>query len=172
MQRADVINAIARGEEPYAKNGSFILRTLGTGGYTGRTLVGPGGPTSLGQLWAETTGRQLPERGFRMDQPTIHHGASEFIKDLRGKEHQVRKWTGRAYTYTRLGRTYFDANKAKIIVEIPVLIEGRRGAGRDHRRDGEAYERRAYMPVSHFGVGEVQLSERLTSAQKESNNWS
>ena len=23
------------------------------------------------------------------------------------------------------------------------------------------------MPVSHFGVGEVQLSERLTSAQKE-----
>ena len=79
----------------------------------------------------------------------------------------MRKWTGRAYTYTRLGRTYFDANKAKFIVAVPVLIEGRRGAGRDHRRDGEAYERRAMMPVSHFGVGEVQLSERLTSAQKE-----
>ena len=57
MQRADVINAVAAGAEPYAKNGSFILRTLGAGGYVGRTLVGPGGPTALGQLWAETTGR-------------------------------------------------------------------------------------------------------------------
>ena len=41
------------------------------------------------------------------------------------------------------------------------------GAGRDDRRDGEAYERRAMMPVSHFGVGEIELSERLTDAQKE-----
>jgi hypothetical protein len=57
-----------------------------------------------------------------MDQPTIHHGASEFIKDLRGKEHQVRNWNGRSYTYTRLGRAYFDANKAKFIVSLPVLL--------------------------------------------------
>jgi hypothetical protein len=63
-----------------------------------------------------------------MDQSTIHHGASEFIKDLRGKEHQVRRWNGQNYAYTRLGRTYFDANKARVIVEVPVLIEGRRGA--------------------------------------------
>ena len=84
MQRADIINAVAAGAEPYAKNGSFILRTLGAGGYVGRTLVGPGGPTALGQLWAETTGRQLPERGFRMDQRTIHHGASEFSQWLSG----------------------------------------------------------------------------------------
>ena len=42
MQRTDVINAIAVGAEPYAKNGSFILGTLGAGGYVGRTLVGPG----------------------------------------------------------------------------------------------------------------------------------
>ena len=53
------------------------------------------------------------------------------------------------------------------LVKVPVLIEGRRGAGRDHRRDGEAYERRPMMPVSHFGVGEIELSERLTDAQKE-----
>ena len=84
------------------------------GNYVGRTLVGPGGPTALGRLWAETTGRPLPEKGFRMDQRTIHHGASEYIKDLRGKEHRVRKWNGRAYAYTRLGRTYFDANKAEV----------------------------------------------------------
>ena len=102
-----------------------------------------------------------------MDQRTVHRGASEFIKDLRGKEHQVRKWTGRSYTYTRLGRSYFDTDQAKFIVEVPVLIEGRRGAGRDHRRDGETYERRAMMPVSHFGVGEIELSERLTDAQKQ-----
>ena len=147
---------------------SFYARWA-LGGYVGRTLVSPAGPTALGRLWADATGRHLPERGFRMDQPTIHHGASELIKDLRGKEHQVRNWNGRSYTYTSLGRAYFDAagNKARYIIEVPVLIEGRRGAGRDHRRDGEAYERRAMMPVSHFGVGEVQLSERLTSAQKE-----
>jgi hypothetical protein len=47
-----------------------------------------------------------------MDQPTIHHGASEFIKDLWGKEHQVRRWNGQTYAYTRLGRTYFDASPA------------------------------------------------------------
>ena len=91
MQRADIINAITAGEQAYSKNGSFILRTLGARGYVGRTLVGPAGPTALGRLWAETTGRPLPEKGFRMDQRTSHHGANEFIKDLRGKEHQVHK---------------------------------------------------------------------------------
>ena len=45
-----------------------------------------------------------------MDQRAINRGTSEFIKDLRGREHQVRKWNGRTYTYTRLGRTYYDAN--------------------------------------------------------------
>ena len=102
-----------------------------------------------------------------MDQRTVHRGASELIKELREKEHQVRKWTGRSYIYTRLGRSYFDANKAKLIVEVPVLIGGRRGAGREHRREGETYERRAMMPVSQFGVGEISLSERFTAAQKE-----
>ena len=121
----------------------------------------------MGRLWAETIGKQLPENGFEMDQRTIHRGGSEYIKDLRGKEHQVRRWDGQVYSYTRLGRTYFDANKAKFIVEVPVRIEGRRGAGRDHRRDGEAYERRAMMPVSHLGVGDIELSERLTAAEKE-----
>ena len=101
-----------------------------------------------------------------MDQRTIHRGATEYIKDSRGKEHQVRRWNGQTYSYTRLGRTYFDANKAKFIVEVLVRIEGRRGAGRDHRRDGEAYERRAMMPVCHFGVGEISLSERLSDAEK------
>jgi hypothetical protein len=60
-----------------------------------------------------------------MDQPTIHRGATEYIKDLRGKEHQVRKWTGRSYTYTRLGHTYFDANKSQFIVEV--LVPSRAG---------------------------------------------
>ena len=94
-------------------------------------------------------------------------GGTEYIKDLRGKEHHVRKWNGRSYTYTRLGRTYFDANKGKFVVEVHVRIEGKRGAGRDHRRDGEPYERRAMMPVSHFGEDETSLSERLTDAEKE-----
>ena len=44
-------------------------------------------------------------------------------------------------------------------------IEGRKGAGRDHRHDGEAYERRAMMPVGHFDVGEIRMSERLTTAE-------
>lgn len=46
-------------------------------------------------------------------------------------------------------------------------IQGRRGAGREHRRDGQEYERTAMMPVSLFGVGEISLSERLTDAEKE-----
>ena len=170
MERADVINAIAAGAEPYTKNGSFILRTFEDGGYVERTLVGPGGPTPLGRLWAETTGRQLPENGFRMDQSNIHRGPTEYIKELRGKEHQVRRWSGQTYSYTRLGRTYFDANKAKFIVEVPVRIDGRRGAWRDHRRDDEAYQRRAMMPVSQFGVGDIELSERLTAAEKGDPN--
>ena len=78
----------------------------------------------------------------------------------------MRKWNGRSYSYTRLGRQYFDANPSKWIVDTPIRIEGRRGAGRDHRRDGEAYERCAMMPVSHFSVGEICLSERLTTSEK------
>ena len=46
-------------------------------------------------------------------------------------------------------------------------IEGRRGAGRTHRRDGQTYERRAMMPVGLFGVGTISLSERLTDAENE-----
>ena len=43
---------------------------------------------------------------------------------------------------------------------------GRRGAERDHRRDGEVNERRVMMPVSNFGVGEIRLSERFTTVEK------
>ena len=130
-------------------------------------MIGPSGPTALGRLWAVTTGRQLPENGFRMDQRTIQRGASEFILEPRGKQHQVRRWGGQAYTYTRLGRTYFDANKAKFVVSVLVWTEGRRGAGRDHWRDGEAYDRKAMMPVNHFCVGEIRMSERLSGAEKK-----
>ena len=106
--------------------------------------------------------------GFIMDQRIIQRGAAEHIKDTNGKEHLVRKRNGRYYTYTRLGRTYFDANKARLLIDVPVRIEGRRGARRSHKRDGEAYKRRAMMPVSHFGGGrEISLSERLTDAEKE-----
>ena len=77
----------------------------------------------------------------------------------------MRRWNGQTYSYTRLGRTYFNTNKAKFSVEVPVRIDGRRCAGRDHRRDGEAYERRATMPVSHFGVAEISLSEGLSDAE-------
>lgn len=93
----------------------------------------------------------------------VHQNTSPILDR---KEHQVRKWNGCAYTYTRLGKQYFDSNPAKWIVEVPVRIEGRRGAGRDHRRDGEAYERRAVMPVSHFELGEIRLSEQLTTSEK------
>ena len=169
MQRAELINAIAAGAQPYEKNGSFILKTRRMDGVVGRTLVGPVGPTPLGRLWAETTGKQLPEKGFQMDQRTIHRGASEYIKDLQGKKHQVRRCDGRAYTYTRLGPNYFDANKAKFVVEVPVRIEGRRGTGRDHWRDGEAYERRAMMPVSFWG-GRYRTQRTVHSCAKGNPN--
>ena len=150
MQRAELINALATGAEPYSKNRSFILKTRGDGGVVGRTLVGPGAEVGV------------------QDGPTHHQpGDTEYIKDLKGNEHQARRWSGQTYTYTRLGRTYYDANTAKFVVSVPARIEGRRGAGRNHRRDGETYERRAWMPVSHFGVGEIELSERLTAAEKQ-----
>ena len=122
MQKADILDAISRGAEPYAKNGSFILETRGQGGVVCRTLVNAGGVAALGRFWAETTGRQLPENGFRMDQPLSQRGASEYISYFSGKEHQARKWNGREYTYTRIGRTYSDANPAKWIVEVLVII--------------------------------------------------
>ena len=97
MQQAEVINAIAAGNEPYFKNGSFILKVKGTSHTAkpaptiGRTLVGPSGPTTLGKLWAETTNKTLPEKGFRMDQKTTQRGATDYISDSHGKQHAVRR---------------------------------------------------------------------------------
>ena len=70
----------------------------------------------------------------------------------------MRTWDGSKFLYTQMGRAYFAKRPSKYIVEVPGTIRGRRSAneaGRGNRGRAGDYTREAYMPVSHFGIGDV-----------------
>ena len=97
-------------------------------------------------------------------QDWVQRGKSEFLVDSSGKQKRLRTWRGQeeGYSYTTLGRAYFAKNKASFIVQIPVYVEG----ARDGRREGTFYTRELYMPVSHFGVGQIYADQSLSEGQR------
>ena len=170
---------IATGSEankPYQKDGRMLVRTSPPGGKaTYRVLADATGKlTAAGRHWEDEYGEPLLTAGvkgqtFDDNQAVIQRQSSEYIKLRNGKEMVVRSWNGNQYRYSALGRKYFSRRKSEWLIEIPVRIKGSRSGaerGRTRARDSE-YERAAFMPVSHFNVGQVFANASLSPAQLE-----
>ena len=156
------------GNAPYQKAGRLLVRTNAPAEskLQYRVLAQADGElTPAGRTWQDMVGPDQPllttgTRGqtFQPDQPTQKRGASEYITLRSGKEAIVRTWDGQKFLYTQMGQAYFAKRPSKHIVEVPVTIRGRRSANeaeRGNRGRAGDYTREAYMPVSHFGIGEI-----------------
>jgi hypothetical protein len=163
---------------PYQKDGRLLVRTSPPGGKaTYRVLADATGKlTAAGRHWEDEYGDGEPlltvgikGQTFNEQQPVTQRGASEFIKLRSGREVIVRSWNGLKYIYTALGRKYFQKQRKEYVIEVPVIIRGMRTAqerGRARARDG-GYQRKAFMPVSHFGVSQIFANASLSPAQLE-----
>ena len=154
--------AVAGEVEPHYRNGRLLLKT----GRGYKVLVDDRGKgTKAGDYYADQTGTQLPiGLGIDYSQQPERRGATEYIKDRKGKEYKARTWDGSNFKYSAIGKRFFSKRKSEFVVEVPVQIHGiRDGKG---NRTGD-YIREAWMPTKSLGIANVVISETLTEAQRK-----
>jgi 5-methylcytosine-specific restriction endonuclease McrA len=151
--------AIEAGRAPVrAKGGSLLLRFGGRGF---RYLVKDGEATEAGRFWSEKSGQALPDEGFDHTQQPVRRGRSEYIQMLNGEERLVRTWDAvrDKYKYTKTGSKFYKNAKSQFLVQIPVVIKGK-------RNDRSEYTIEASMPAQALGASAIFADTTLTDAQR------
>ena len=154
--------AVAGEVKPHHRNGRLLLRT--ERGY--KVLVDDRGrATRAGDYYADQTGTNLPTGlGIDYSQQPERRGATEYIKDRKGKIYKARTWDGSKFNYSAIGKRFFSKRKSEFVVEVPVQIHGiRDGRG---NRTGD-YIREAWMPTKSLGIANIVVSETLTEAERK-----
>ena len=174
--KTELLQARQLNIEPYQKDGRVLVRTSRVAA-TYRVLVdATGSVTAAGKHWEDASGEPLLSKTrlgqtFAPTQETVKRGASDTIALRNGQQVVVRTWDASGkYKYTATGKRYYAKRKSEYIVEVPVLILGRRSAqeqGRASRERESKYTRYAYMPVSQFGVSAIFANSSQTPAQLE-----
>ena len=145
--------AIEAGRAPVrAKGGSLLLRFGGRGF---KYLVKDGEATEAGRFWAEKSGQPLPNEGFDHSQQPVRRGRSEFIQMLNGEERLVRTYdpVRQKYKHTKTGLKFYKNAKSQFLVQIPVIIRGRRA-------DRSEYTITAEMPAQALGASAIYAASR------------
>ena len=140
------------------KGGSVILRS----GNKRHTLVTTTGEkTKLGEYYEGKSSTELPVGGFDHTQAPFREGNSEFIKMRSGEERVVRRYdpADNEYKLTALGKSCYSRLKRNYVVQIPVVIKGR-------RKDGSYYNIKSTLPVSKMGVDRNEMPLSLTPQQR------
>ena len=65
---------------------------------------------------------QTTPGSFDMQGTVIQRGSTEYLL-TGGKARVLRRLAGRDYTYTRLGKHYFDAKQTSYLVHVPAVIK-------------------------------------------------
>ena len=148
-QKGYIRAAVDAGREPrFTANERFTLPLEGRK----RSLLvrSDGTATAAGTFWKNITGSNLPE-GLDYYQEPIRKGNTEYVI-IRGQERKTRTWNyvTDKFDYSRIGKLYYRNKKVEIIVDIPVLIEGR------NPTSGATWERVTWLPVDRIeGLGSI-----------------
>jgi len=140
------------------QSGSVILRS----GSRRHILVNPRGErTNSGEYYKQKTSNELPFGGFDFTQSPFREGNTEFIKMRNGEERAVRRYSpvDNEYKLTVLGKSFYSRLKRNYVVQIPVLVKGR-------RKDGSYYNIKSTLPISKMGVDRIQMRLNLTAQQR------
>ena len=152
----DMLAANARPQN--TKSGSVILKS---GNKRHTLLTSQGQRTALGEYYEQKSSDELPVGGFDPTQAPFREGNTEFIKMRNGEERAVRRYdpADNEYKFTKLGKSFYARLKRHYIVQIPVMVKGK-------RKDGSYYNIKSTLPISKMGVDRIEMPLNLTAAQR------
>ena len=119
--------------------------------------------TAAGRIYYE--GKEKPRIGFD-EQTALHRdGGKEYVINRDGSKKLARRWNPAEsdYSYTRIGRQYFEARGevSEYVVMVPVIISG------SNRKTGAPYQRFGHLPHSSFSnTGTIKLPFALPEKEK------
>ena len=164
QQREQIRCAAEAGVRPRASAlGSQILPLRGQGGQSAQLTRPNGALTRAGQLYYQLAGRRPPSRQFDESQPLIREGASDYILLRSGVKKLARTLAPDGnYHLTKLGKAFFKEKYTEWLAHVPVRIRGR-------RKNGRAYERLDYLPMTSLNVGLQRQNDGLSEGQVTRN---
>ena len=120
-----------------------------------------GSKTKIGAYWEQQTGQDLPVGGFDSGQTPFREGNTEFIYMRNGEQRAVRQYSpvDNEFKFTVLGKSFYARLKRNYVVQVPVIIKGK-------RKDGTEYNVKSSLPVSRMGIDRIQMPLNLTAAAR------
>ena len=100
-----------------------------------------GNPTKAGKYWFKTLkGAAIPDSRWDDNAATYRKpgGRTDFVKMRNGAEVQLRTWdpAKRDFTYTALGKKFYERRPKSYIVQVPVTIYVRHKNGTESSYQG------------------------------------
>lgn len=125
------------------------------------TLVDSSGEkTAAGLYWEQKSGTDLPAGGF-LQQAAERNGNVETIRLRDGRKAVTRRWdaaTGE-YKFTALGKKYYSTLRRNYVVDVPVVIKGK-------RKDGTTYQIKSHLKMEKLGLRPVQVPLHLSLEER------
>ena len=124
------------------QSGSVILKS----GNKRHTLLNSQGErTALGEYYEQKSNDELPVGGFDPTQAAFREGTAEFIKMRNGEDRVVRRYdpAENEYKFTKLGKSFYSRLKRNYVVQIPVMVKGK-------RKDGSYYNIKPGFPFQRW----------------------
>ena len=139
---------LAANAKPQSTEGGSVILKSGNKRHT--LLNSQGERTTLGEYYEQKSSDELPVGGFDPTQAPFREGNTEFIKMRNGEESAVRRYdpAENEYKFTKLGKSFYSRLKRNYVVQIPVMVKGK-------RKDGSYFNIKSTLPISKMGVDRI-----------------
>ena len=120
-------------------------------------LAGPDGRrTEAGKVWFPQQ-EPLP---FSTEQEPILRGRNEYIRLRDGRTRMTRQMKAGRWTFTKIGREFYERNRQTFILDVPVIVE-------TVARDGQLVRIRKHFPSNEVeGIGRLSVPRVLEGAER------
>ena len=135
-----------------SKSSSDLLLQLGNRQFA--KLQQRGKTTPAGRFYFSQT--QTTPESYDIQGTVVQRGSTEYLL-TGGKARVLRRLVGHDYTYTRLGKHYFDAKQTSYLVHVPAVIK---------KAFSKSRGRKFMVPHNAFMSEELMISANLPQGQR------
>ena len=136
-----------------SKSSSDLLLPLGNKQYA--KLQQRGRTTPAGRFYFSQT--RTTSETFDIEGTAVQRGSTEFLL-TNGTARVLRRLIGDTYSYTRLGKQFFDAKKTSYLVHVPAVIK---------KAFSSSLGRKFMVPHNAFMPQELVISANLTEGERK-----
>ena len=150
---------ITAGQEP-AKHKTTESIGIRSGKRSISLVDAAGKKTPAGIYFEQKAGKNLPDGGF-LQQKARRDGNAETIALRDGKRGVTRRWdvgTGE-FKFTALGKKYYSTLRRNYVVDVPIVIRGR-------RKNGTDYQIKSHMKMERLGLRPIEVPLHLTYEER------